>query len=142
MTFSSNQALYGMGRYQGTFQSVGAEGGIDAHLTFSLGGRIYKWRRVRIAGNPESSTPVRVIDELGRLVAGTRLELRYSDGIMVPGVSSSDRPAGISGPTGLAVTIHVGPPPGYALAPGQNGQVRAIVGQAEGVVIRLVRTVP
>ncbi len=142
VTFSSNQALYGMGRYQGTFQSVGAGGGANAILTFSLGGRIYKWRRVRIAGNPESSTPVRVINEQGQLVAGTRLEARYSDGIMVPAGSSADRPSGISGPVGIAVTIHVDPPPSYMLAPGQSAQVRANVGQADAVVIRLVRTGP
>lgn len=142
VTFSSNKSLYGLGIYEGTFESARAEGGIDAHLTFSLDGHIYKWRRVRIAGNPESSTPVTVVDEQGRLVAATRLELRYSDGIMTPGVSSADRASGISGPVGIAVTIHVGPPPGYSLAPGQSGQVRAIVGQADGVVIRLVKNSP
>jgi len=131
-----------MGTYEGTFQSGQAKGGIDAHLTYSLGGRIYKWRRVRIAGNPESSTPVRVIDEQEQLVAGARLEARYSDGIMEPAGTSADRPSAISGPVGIAVTIHVDPPPGYLLAPAQNAQVRAVVGQAEGVVIRLVRTVP
>ncbi|MBA3404703.1 MAG: hypothetical protein H0U13_08480 [Gemmatimonadaceae bacterium] len=141
--FRSNPTLYGKGSYEGIVRRVGTETVTESVLTFALEGHTYTWRRVRPSGQPpEVSSPVVVLDELDRAVNGTGVQFRYRDGVLSGGVINNDRPSAIVGPVGMEVTIHVNPAPGYSLAPGQSGQVRAVVGQAESIVIRLVNNSP